>query len=273
SLLPVGWPDATQDLTSLPAAGSGPTNACEADFAKPDQYLCLPNPDFWASAARAFAQLLAANPQYVTQARLDQLQALNDEGSLISGALHRLSANDAGADVGGTGNKLLDNAINYYDYWGLNSRADNPQPSLYRALRNEERRYLSSLGDAAINPWGGINQNPDTTGLLSSQLQDVPPCPEVAGVVNNPDNYRLPYALNAQMLSFLPSDILNAARLGVIQLSACYTASFPGPSSAQGGPFTMSLHISDGDGGLGKITVNEPFASVCGEQDAGDADR
>lgn len=276
SLLPVGWPDATQDLTSLPGAGNGqPTNACEADFAKPDQYLCLPNPDFWASAARAFAQLLAENPQYVTQSRLDQLQALNDEGSLISGALHRLSANDAGSDIGGTGNKLLDNAINYYDYWGANSRADLPQPSLYRALRNEERRYLSSQGEAAINPWGGINQNPDTTGLLASQLQDVPPCPEVSGLVNNPDDYRLPYALNAQMLSFLPSDILNAARFGVIQLSACYTASFSAPTNAQGGPFTMTLRISDGDGGLGKITVNEPVASYCngGTGGTGNGDR
>ena len=77
------------------------------------------------------------------------------------------------------------------------------------------------------------------------------------------------------MLSFLPSDILNAARFGVIQLSACYTASFSTPSDANGGPFTMTLRISDGDGGLGRITVNEPVASYCdgGTGSSGDPNR
>jgi uncharacterized protein YoxC len=274
SLLPVGWPDATQDLTSTPTATGGTTNTCAADYAQPDQYLCLPNPDFWASAARAFAQLLTENPQYATQARLDQLQSLTDDGNLISDALHRMSVNDAGNDLAGTGNRVLDNAIRYYDYWGANAGGNASEPSLYQALRNEERRYLASQGYAAVNPWGGVSQYPDITGLLSTQLQDVAPCPDVSGVVSNPEDYRLPYALTSSMLSFLPSDILNAARLGVTQLSACYTASFPGPTSAQGGPFTMSLRISDALGALyGTVNVNESFASLCGETDAGDPNR
>ncbi|HET6868071.1 MAG TPA: hypothetical protein VFH80_19315 [Solirubrobacteraceae bacterium] len=268
---PVGWPDASQDLTSSTTGGQT-TISCAAN-AQPDQFLCLPNPDFWASATRAYTQLLTENPQYVNKARLDELQSLADDGKLITGALQRVSANDAGSDPGGTGSKLLDDAINYWDYWGASTLGSASQPSLYQALRNEERHYLAAQGASGVNPWGGISQSPDLNGLVNKLPQDVPPCPEVSGLVSNPDDYRLPYALNAAMVSFLPSDILNAARLGVIRLSACYTATFNGYTSAQGGPFTISLRISDGQGDLGKITASESFASGCGVTGSGDFDR
>ncbi|MBV8953801.1 MAG: hypothetical protein JO179_06675, partial [Solirubrobacterales bacterium] len=100
----VGWPGALT-LTCPPNASPG-------------QGLCLPDPDFWATSARAFAQLLLENPSYVTPTRVAQLNAIAQEGQLIANALQQLSVNNAGADAAGTGNKTLDAAINYFRYWG-----------------------------------------------------------------------------------------------------------------------------------------------------------
>ncbi|MBV9414453.1 MAG: hypothetical protein JO363_05695, partial [Solirubrobacterales bacterium] len=90
----VGWPGALT-TTCPPGADLG-------------HDLCLPDPDFWATSARAFSQLLLENPSYVTPTRLAQLQAIQQEGQLIANALAELSVDNAGADAGGTGNKTLD---------------------------------------------------------------------------------------------------------------------------------------------------------------------
>ena len=54
----------------------------------------------------------------MTPTRITQLQAIQQEGQLIANALEQLSVDNAGADAGGTGNKTLDAAINYFRYWG-----------------------------------------------------------------------------------------------------------------------------------------------------------
>ncbi len=70
----VGWPGA---LTTTCPPGRRP-RATD---------LCLPDPDFWATSARAFSQLLLENPSYVTPTRITQLQAIQQEGQLIANAL------------------------------------------------------------------------------------------------------------------------------------------------------------------------------------------
>ena len=91
--------------------------------------MCLPDPDFWATSARAFAQLLTENPAYVTPTRLTQLNTIMQEGQVIANALHQLTVNDAGSDNNGTGNQTLDAALNYYQYWGNQGHDASAPPS------------------------------------------------------------------------------------------------------------------------------------------------
>jgi hypothetical protein len=119
------WPG---DLTTACAPGANPTAG-----------LCLPNPDYWATAARASAQLLEENPQYVTPTRLTQLSTIEQDGDAITGALQQLSVNNAGPDPGGTGNATLDAAIKYYQYWGAGTASTGP-PTLVQAISAEEQR-------------------------------------------------------------------------------------------------------------------------------------
>jgi hypothetical protein len=217
----VGWPG--------PLTTSCPPNANAA------QDLCLPDPDFWATSARAFTQLLLENPSYVTPTRITQLQAIQQEGQLIANALSQLSVDNAGTDSGGTGNKTLDAAINYFRYWGdANSHPGTTPPSLWQALKNEEQRYLSTLtvptspqlNVAPVNPWGSPQQLPDATGLQQlSSLHNIPVCAADVGLygLSSGTQEELP-SLPASLIGFIDPQFENAARLGVGTLSACWVA-------------------------------------------------
>ncbi|MGN6869262.1 MAG: hypothetical protein ACTHMY_12750, partial [Solirubrobacteraceae bacterium] len=97
------FPQLVSDSPTGPFTTAPLTSGCAGNA---NGSLCLPNPAFWASSARAFAQLLLENPQYVTSARLTQLQSLIRDGSTVQSALAKISANDAGADPGATGSTL-----------------------------------------------------------------------------------------------------------------------------------------------------------------------
>lgn len=233
---------------------SGPLTSTCATNADTAHGLCLPDPDFWATSARAFAQLLMENPGYVTPTRVQQLNTIQAEGQMIAGALHTLSVNDAGSDVNGTGNLTLDAALGYYQYWGRGNHSSGA-PSLPQAIYNEEQSYLNShyvpglsLTYAPIDPWGGSSQAPDLTGLTStSSFTKVPLCPaafdgNLLGNLN-PNNYLLPQ-LSTAIIGFLPRPVLNAVRLGVGHISTCWNATFVPPLPAGGGPLEMQLQFT-----------------------------
>jgi hypothetical protein len=236
--------------------------------------VCLPDPDYWATASRAFAQLLMENPASVTSDRIQQLQALNDEGQTIAGALGKLSSNDAGSDalgvnnagvlINGTGNKHLDAALGYYAYWaGARQRQSTSAPPLPIAVENAENTILSSTDTpnivsgsrygsapipyAGVHPWLGTDQPPDVDDIAKiSTLQNVPVCSSETGLgtsFNYATQDLLPAAVGVtgQELSFLPTVLLNAVRFGQGSLSACYTARFIGGTTNTGGPLEMSL--------------------------------
>ncbi len=213
--------------------------------------LCLPNPDFWASSTRAFAQLLLENPSDVTQARVNQLQSMIGDGTVLQQALSNISANDAGTDAQGTGSKLLDGLINYYQYWATGDHTSGP-PSLQQALENEEQAYLVSqaiptqnLNDQGINPWGTVNQVPDFNHLLNSTtFTNVPIC----DTADLPPGYTaqtavLPHLSTTLLAEGLPFDLLNAVRLGATNISVCWGANFDNgsPGAQNYGNLTMQL--------------------------------
>ncbi len=217
----VGWPGALS-TTCAPGADLG-------------HGLCLPDPDFWATSARAFSQLLLENPSYVTPTRLTQLQAIQQEGQLIANALQQLSVDNAGTDSGGTGNKTLDAAINYFRYWGdANSHPGGTPPSLGQALKNEEQSYLGNLPLAGtspaldvspVNPWGSPQQLPDVASLQTqNSLRNIPLCSQYAGFYGvSATSEELP-SLPQSLIGFIDPQFENAARLGVGRITACWLA-------------------------------------------------
>ncbi len=221
----VGWPGAL-------------TTTCPPN-ANPGQGLCLPDPDFWATSARAFSQLLLENPSYVTPTRIAQLQAIQQEGQLIANALSQLSVDNAGADAGGTGNKTLDAALNYFRYWGDgNNHAGGTPPSLWQAIKKEEQTYLSTLPVATspqmdvspVNPWGSPQQLPDTAGVQKlTSLQNIPVCSNVAGFYGDPNiaGKTLP-SLPTSLIAGIDPQFQTAARLGLGTISACWYAAYTG---------------------------------------------
>ncbi len=213
--------------------------------------LCLPNPDFWASSTRAFAQLLLENPSDVTPARLSQLQSMISDGTVLQQALSHISANDAGSDPSGTGSKLLDGLISYYQYWATGDHASGP-PSVQQAIENEEQAYLASqpvtsqgLTEQGVNPWGGVSQLPDFNNLLNSTtFTNVPICDQS----DLPPGYTaqtavLPHLSTGLLAEALPFDLLNAVRLGASNISVCWGANFDNgsPGGQNYGPLTMQL--------------------------------
>ncbi len=219
----VGWPGAL-------------TTTCPPN-ANPGQDLCLPDPDFWATSARAFSQLLLENPSYVTPTRIAQLQAIQQEGQLIANALQQLSVDNAGADSGGTGNKTLDAALNYFRYWGdANSHPGGAPPSLWQAIKKEEQTYLSALPVATspqldvspVNPWGSPQQLPDTAGVQKlTSLQNIPVCSNLAGFYDDPNiaGKTLP-SLPTSLIAGIDPQFQTAARLGLGTISACWYAAY-----------------------------------------------
>ena len=217
----VGWPGAL--TTTCPPNASSTQN------------LCLPDPDFWATSARAFAQLLLENPSYVTPTRIAQLTAIEQEGQLIANALGQLSVDNAGTDSGGTGNKTLDAAINYFRYWGdANSHPNGTPPSLWQALENQEQEYLSSLDVptspqlplAPLSVWRNSRQLPDVTGLQRlDSLHNIQLCSGYAGLygLSSATQEELP-SLPTSLIGFIDPQFENAARLGQGTLSACWLA-------------------------------------------------
>jgi hypothetical protein len=276
-------------VTDSPAglAWPGPLSATCAHGAPAG--ICLPDPDYWATAARAFAQLLMENPASVTSDRIHQLQALNDEGQTVANALGKLSTNDAGTDthgvnnanslIDGTGNKHLDAALSYYAYWaGARRRQTTTAAPLPIAVGNAENTILSNTDTpgivsgsnhgsapipyAGVFPWLGTDQPPDVDNIAKiSTLQIVPVCRSEPNLGNNFNfgTELLPAAvgINGQELQFLPVQVLNAVRLGQGQLSACYTASFSAPETATSGPLTMTVFFYYTGGGYNSQPVGE----------------
>ena len=215
------------------------------------QRLCLPDPDFWATSARAFSQLLLENPSYVTPTRITQLQAIQQEGQLIANALEQLSVDNAGADAGGTGNKTLDAAINYFRYWGEDNHPGGTPPSLGQALKNEEQSYLSNLplpgtspqldASAPVNPWGSPQQLPDVASLqMQNSLRNIPLCSQYAGFYGvSATSEELP-SLPQSLIGFIDPQFENAARLGVGKITACWLAV---ASNDNGNNFDLTTEI------------------------------
>jgi hypothetical protein len=248
------------------------------------QSLCLPDPDFWATSARAFAQLLLENPSYVTPTRITQLNAIDQEGQLIANALQQLSANNAGADAGGTGNKTLDAAVNYFRYWGdANNHPGGTPPSLWQAIKNDEQFYLSEqspgispppqYGDVGVDPWGGLNQSPDLATLDTlTSFNNVPLCPGIGGVYGlGPNDDELP-SLPQSLIAWLNPVFLNAARLGIGTISPCWNV---GAANITGNNFDLSVAInyyySSADGKdvrelIGRAAVTDTGAYDCAGQ-------
>jgi hypothetical protein len=212
--------------------------------------LCLPNPDYWSTATRAFAQLLLENPSDVSPARLAQLQALIGDGSVLQQALSNISANDAGVDANGTGSRLFDGLLNYYRYWAVGNHASGA-PSLQQAIENETQAYLGSqqvssqnLTDAGVDPWGGDFQAPDFNSLLNSKtFTNVPLCePNDPPLGYTAQTAVLP-RLSVGLLVTLPFDLLNAVRLGAGNIHVCWIARFDNgsPGFSNYGNLTLSL--------------------------------
>ena len=131
--------------------------------------LCLPEPDFWAAAARGFAQLLLENPADVTATRLAQLQQTVQEGDVLQSATSRISANDVAGDSTGTGSRLFDGLLAYYRYWASGTHPSGTAPSLQQALHDEQETYLATqlvpsegLSDTGVDPWAGPASGPTT---------------------------------------------------------------------------------------------------------------
>lgn len=233
----VSWPGALT-TTCPPNSNSG-------------QGLCLPDPDFWATSARAFAQLLMENPSYVTPTRITQLNAIGQEGQVIANALQQLSADNAGLDPSGTGNKTLDAAIKYFRYWGdVGTHPGGTPPSLSQAIKGDEQVYLGqqsfgtspSLTGTGVDPWGGLNQSPDIASLDTlSSFKHVQLCPGIAGVygvgVNDDELPSLPQSL----IAFLNPVFLNAARLGLGTITPCWSV---GASNPNGNNFDLGVAIN-----------------------------
>lgn len=239
------FPELVSDSPTGPFTGAPLTSGCAANA---NGSLCLPNPAFWASASRAFAQLLLENPQYVTSARLTQLNSLIQDGTTVQSALAQITANDAGADPGGTGSKLLDGLLGYYTYWAYEQHPEGTPPSLQQAILNVETSYLSgrqvpgeNVSFANVEPWSGVSQTPDYTGLLQEpQFNNVQLCDTNEHSASG--NSTLP-KLSTALVQNVPADLLNAARVGVGNITVCWTAEFDNGSPGAGntGNLTMNL--------------------------------
>jgi hypothetical protein len=235
----------------------GPLSSTCAAGSDPGAGLCLPDPDFWAASARAFAQLLMENPTYVTRTRLAQLSAMTDEGTLLQNALAKISAHDATNADSRTGSKVFDAALDYYLDWGRGTHPSGAPPSLEQAIHNEEHRWLStqavpgttSLTDAGIDPWGGANQAPDIDGLQTmSAFTNIPAEGNATFTPTAAD--ALPKLPNS-LVSFLPAPVLNAQRLGVGQITVSWNAFFASlqPVNAGGQAGTLYVFLTYGFSG------------------------
>ena len=257
-------------VTDSPFQWSGSlTTGCAAN-GNAAQGVCLPNPAYWSTASRAFAQLLLENPSYVTPAREQQLQAMQQEGQLLQQAIAQISASNDGGS-GRTGNTTLNNALDYFLYWGEQNHAGSTPPSLAQALENAEQAYLQTqlipgqgtLNAQGVNPWGGATQTPDVNNIVGETgFSNVPLCSGYAGLqpgyITNPD---LPQ-LNAQQIENLPPLVLNAVRLGIGSISDCWFANLVTRANNQPG-IQMNIGFSyqgpagtNIDVGVGDIDAN-----------------
>ena len=145
-----------QRVTDSPAPAAWPralTDTCPADNVASGR--CLPSPDYWAVSARAFAQLLLENRDYVTPAYLTQLDATLDSGRSLASAFGRIDNNDSND---GTGSRLFNAALGYYGSWVGGRNGDRPSdqpPALIQALRAERERYLKGQRTPGLEPVRG----------------------------------------------------------------------------------------------------------------------
>ncbi|WP_028062941.1 hypothetical protein [Solirubrobacter soli] len=236
----------------------------------------LPDPDFWAASSRAYAQLLLENRDYVTAARLTELDAMLGAGDLVTGALANLTKPDTGS---GTGNTVYNAALNYYASWADGVRAG--APTLTQAIRAEREDYLKPLKPGGIvangpwiDPWGGASQPLRGVNLLGlgslSNIQS-----ENGGRFVLPDLQPAP-----ALVENLPAPVVNALRLGIGSVAFTWDAFFTGGVAPQRRgqlvvDFYPIYHGRDGrQYGLDRISATIEGAINCaGIGDALDAER
>jgi hypothetical protein len=223
----------------------------------------LPDPGYWATAARAYAQLLLENRAHVVAGRLtEQLDGIVKQGTGLGAALAKIDLHDDGDR--GTGNRLLNAALDYYGSWVDGDRAG--VPALLPALRAERAHFLSlepGLTDPGRNVdlYGGAAQAPgDVSGLDAFK--------RLASFVNA--QITLPTTDPAPALvTGIPAPIRNALRLNVGSLKVNWDATFQGDIQRnQRGPLYVefSYLYTDPDGKLyplDTLRVTIPNAVNC----------
>ena len=147
-------------VTDAPAGLGWPASlARTCTGGDPDRQLCLPDPNFWATASRAYAQLLLREPRCGHPRRLAQLDAMIARGGSLDIALDRITANDDGDRA--TGSRLLNAALSYYGSW-VGREADRPA----------QRATDPAAGDP--RPARGLHREPARTGRRGGEALDRP---------------------------------------------------------------------------------------------------
>lgn len=221
------------------------TDTCTGGDAK--LLLCLPDPDFWATSSRAYAQLLLENRDAVTRDRLVQLDAMLGRGHSLDEALDRITERDAGD--GGTGSQLFNAVIDYYRSWvGRDADRTTGPPTLLQALRAVRAQYIEAQRPADVKssgPWidsyGGASQSlsgVDVTGF--TQFTNIP---TASGASVVPNLRPAP-----SVLPWLPVQVRNAVRLHVagvkVLLRARWVDSQPNPGGLGNIAATLEFRLT-----------------------------
>src|SRR4051794_32238843 len=223
----------------------------------------LAAPDYWATAARAYAQLLLENRAHVVAGRLsEQLDGIVRQGKGLGAALAKINLHDDGDR--GTGNRLLNAALDYYGSWIDRDRAGDP--ALLPALRAERAHFLS-LEPGLTNP----GRNVDLYGGAGQAPGDVSDLGAFKGLVSfvSPQ-ITLPSTDPAPALvTSIPAPVRNALRLNLGSLKINWDATFEG-SIQRGQRGTLYVEFSylytDRDGKqypLDTLRVTIPNAENC----------
>lgn len=203
----------------------------------------LPDLSYWATAARAYAQLLLEHRSLLTADRTGDLSTIAGYGRALAGALAPLSANN---DQGGlTGNKLFDGALSQYasDGGNTSTAGSGEAPGLTKAVVGEENSFLQTVVTSAggkaigIDPWAGPSQSQSD----QDPSLDVSPPPVATtskptiGNCNDSSEPTIPtpsvFGNFVAGLSDLP-DVSTAVQLGLGSLNWCYVARYDVGTSA-----------------------------------------
>ncbi len=197
-------------------------------------------------------------------------------GTPLNRTLRKISDNDDGAN--GTGSKLFNAALGYYDSWvGTNGDRPSGEPALLQALRAERVHYVNtqrpqgidSKGAAFIDPWGGPQQPLGDVDVLGSQwLQNPTSYFPVAGETI-PDLKAVP-----ELITRLPAAVPNAIRLDIGRIGVTWRATWqtppaPGDVGALDVRLDFNYYVPASatrpaiNDNLGYVRVFRPFTANC----------